>query len=1130
MSAAIAWAVAHGRMMVALLVISVIGGFVAYVGLPKEGSPNIDIPVLYVSVPLPGVSASDSERLMVRPLESKLRTIEGLKEITGIASEGHAGILLEFDFDWNKTETVADVRALVDEARAEMPADIQEPKINEINLAAFPVVTVTLSGAVPERTLQKLARDMQRELEMLTPVLEVGIAGKRDEMVEILVDPLLLEAYNVTAQELLNVVARNNRLVAAGAVRNAAGQFSVRLPGNFRTPREIYETPVKVAGDRVVTIGDIATINRTFEDPESIARFNGQPTVGLQVSKRNGENIIETVAMVKARVAEIAATWPEPLREGIAIAFSLDESRQVVDMVAQLEGSVLLAVALVILVVVLTLGSRSAVLVGLTVPTSFLLSFALLALFGMSVNNMVMFGLILAVGMLVDSAIVVGEYADVRLAEGATPEVAYSEAAQRMAWPIVSSTATTLCAFLPMLFWPGLPGQFMSNLPITLIFVLSASTLVALVFMPVLGEIMGRAAVGIGRNARGLWEAIGLRPRRRLRAIPDGQRRTWFGRLTALVVMNPVGPFLAIGGIVAAMMATVSVFGANNRGVEFFVDIEPERAIVYVRGRGNLSIEEKDRLVAEVERRVLAVEGLSAVFSFTGKPTLRGPENQGPKDAIGQVQVELAPWGQRPPGREVIADLTRRVADVPGVMTEVALQKEGPQQGKAIQLRLESDEWDRLVAAATKAADVFRQVEGLVDIDDTRPLPGIDWDLSVDREAAGRYGADIATIGVLVQLITRGALLDVIRPDDSDDELDIRVRFPGEDRVLSTLDGLRIRTEKGLVPLSNFIVRTPVPALAEISRFNGTRYMLVRADVAPGVNVNEKIAEITGRLKAAELPPVKTVFQGDQEEQAESQRFLMVAFSLALGMIFAILLAQFNSLYNSALVLSAVVMSVAGVMIGMLVMDQTFSIIMTGTGVVALAGIVVNNNIVLIDTYQAFARTMPRLEAIVRTAEQRIRPVMLTTITTMAGLAPMMFAASIDIERIGEAFAALMAAGPFSAAGWAAAYGIVVSWGAPAALWWVQLSTAVVFGLGIATVLTLIGTPAALAARVWFWAGVHAVADRVRGLALPRVMADRRLARAAARTAPPEIAWPVDDDHAPVRAAYPPRAFAEAAE
>jgi multidrug efflux pump len=1125
MTGVVAWAVARGRMILALMLLSVFGGVAAYVGLPKEGSPNIDIPVLYVSVPLPGVSAADSERLLVKPLESKLRSLENLDEMTAIAAEGHAGVVLKFDFDWDKTQTVADVRALVDEAKAEFPADAKEPTITEINLSEFPILVVTLSGDAPERTLARLAKSLQREIETLSPVLEAALAGYREELVEVVVDPLLLEAYNVTAQDLLAVVAANNALVPAGAIQAPEGRFAVRLPGSFQTERDIYRTPVKVSGDRVVTISDIASIRRTFEDAEGTARFNGEPAIAIQVKKRLGENIIDTIAQVKERVEAVRATWPEPLRDSVRVGFSMDESRQVRDMVAQLEGSVALAVALVVAAVVLTLGARSSLLVGVTIPATFLLSFALLALFGMSVNNMVMFGMILAVGMLVDAGIVVTEYADRLLDEGVEPDRAYAEAATRMFWPIASSTATTLCAFLPMLFWPGLPGKFMGTLPVTLIFVLSASMIVALIFLPVLGGVTGRIAVGLGRAARRLRAAAGLRPRAP-RPPPAPGRRTAFGRLIALVVMNPVGPLVAIGAIFALMVGVFGYFQTHSRGVEFFVETEPERAIVHVRARGNLSLAEKDALLAQVEERALGVEGLSSVFAFAGDSGFDRQGGEGPKDAIGQIQVELAPWGQRPPGAEVLADLGRAIEGVPGVLTEIAKQEEGPEQGKPIQLRLESTDWPALLAAADRVSTLFRGVEGLVAVEDTRPLPGIDWEVTVDREAAGRFGADIQTVGVLVQLVTRGALLDTIRPDDSEEEIDIRVRFPADQRTLATLEGMKMRTENGLVPLGNFLTVAPVPALAEIARFDGMRFITVKADVAPGVNVNDRIAEIARLLGDDPPEGVRFTFQGDQEEQAESQAFLVNALIAAMGLIFAILLAQFNSLYNSVLVLTAVALSFTGVMIGMLVMDQTFSIIMTGTGVVALAGIVVNNNIILIDTYQEFSATMPPLEAIVRTAEQRLRPVFLTTFTTMVGLMPMMFAASVDLSAIPAALGAVWAAGPFSGAAWSGFYGSVVQFGAPAAVWWTQLATAVVFGLGVSTVLTLVGTPAALALRVWWGSGLSAAIARFDG----RRLAERRLRRTAGRTPPPELLWDAAEEPPAARPAYPPRSYADAAE
>jgi multidrug efflux pump len=1081
------WAAARARMVLAFIVISVAAGLVSYFSLPKEGAPNIDVPVLYISVPLPGVSAPDAERLLIKPLETELRGLDGLKEMTGIASENHAGMLLEFHFGWDKQATLADVRDKVDQAEAEFPEDAETPTVSEINLSQFPILVVSLSGAVPERTLLRLAKDLQRAIESVPAVLEAELTGHRDEMVEVLIDPLKLESYNVTAQDLLTVFDRNNQLIPAGSVESATATFSVTVPGSFETLEDVHALPVKVNGDRVVRLGDVTEIRRTFEDPEGRARFNGQKSISLQVKKRIGENIIETVQAVRATVGKVVGGWPDPLRQAVNIDLSMDESSRVTDMVGQLESSVLTAVILVMIVVLAALGFRSAILVGVAIPCSFLLSFGLMAALGMSVNNMTMFGLILAVGMLVDGAIVVVEYADKRIADGTGPMSAYTEAARRMFWPIVSSTATTLCAFLPMLFWPGMPGEFMGQLPVTLIFVLTASLIVALIYLPILGGVAGRISRLLGRLRPG-GAATAPRP-------PQPYRRRAFGHVIGAIVLNPAGPFLALGLAAAAIFGVFSYYGAHNTGIEFFVKTDPERAIVYVRARGNLSLAERDRMVRAVEDAVIGVPGIAAVFAFSGGGGLEDRSGQeGPPDAIGQVQLELAPWTLRGSGDGILAEVKRRITAIPGVLAEIKLQSDGPQQGKPVQLELKSGSWTDLNLAAERARARFAATPGLINIDDTRPLPGIDWKIDVDRAAAGRFGADVATIGPLVQSVTRGAILDTYRPSDADEELDIRVRFPPGDRRLSTLDDLKVTTTKGLVPLSNFIARHPAPKLGEIKRRDGQRYFLVRADVDAGASDIATIGALEEWI-AEENPFPATVaarFTGDREEQAESQAFLVKAFAGALGLMFVILLAQFNSVYNAALVLSAVVMSIAGVLIGMLLMDQKFSIIMTGTGIVALAGIVVNNNIVLIDTFQDFARRMNPLEAIVRTAEARIRPVLLTTITTMAGLTPMMLAMSIDIASGG------------------------ISRGAPTALWWVQLATAVVFGLGIATVLTLIVTPAALAARIWLaralgfgaltvWFGLGGLLRG--GWSRSAYMRDRRLRRTIDHAGLPEIIW-----------------------
>ena len=882
---------------------------------------------------------------------------------------------------------------------------------------------------------------------------------------------------------------------------------------------------------------------------------------------------------MREEVAREQALWPPELRRAVDVVTSNDQSRTVRSMVQQLEGSVLTAIALVMIVVLATLGVRSALLVGFAIPTSFLLCFAFLAGMGISISNIVMFGLILAVGMLVDGAIVVVEYADKRLEEGAGPMAAYTDAAKRMFWPIVSSTATTLCAFLPMLFWPGVPGEFMGMLPVTLIFVLSASLVVALIYLPVMGGVAGRlsrrfagwsaALMGLpwilraalvpvtlyavflgamqllnpgylfggaspmpaalawapgaalfllGAVASGVTLGAAKRPRE-ARRVEGAHRRTPFGHVIAFLTGNPVMPVLTIAAVIGFVVATFGYFGANNNGVEFFVETEPEQAIVYVRARGNLALEEKDALLRQAEAIVLEEPGIATAFAFAGAGGLNSNDGGAgsPLDTVGRIQVETIPWEDRPAyvasgatdlpledldGNAVLDRLEARLATLPGIETEVGELAMGPGQGKPLHLRLSGDDLSVLAEAAAIVRARFKATPALVDVEDTLPLPGIDWQIDVDVEKAGRFGADVQTVGAMVQLVTRGLVLDQMRVDSSDEEIDIAVRLPEEDRLLSTLDTLKVRTADGLVPLSNFISRTPVAKLGTISRVDQDRYYDVKADIAEGetvtvdgkavpVNANERIGVLTEWLESeAPLPPgVEWEWTGDQEEQAESQAFLTTAFMGALGLMFIILLAQFNSFFNAVLVLAAVVLSVSGVLIGMLVMGQPFSIIMTGTGIVALAGIVVNNNIVLIDTYQEYARYMPRLEAIVRTAESRIRPVLLTTITTMAGLAPMMFGLSLDF--IGGGY----------------------SVDSPTALWWKQLATAVVFGLGVATFLTLLFTPSMLACRVWLSVGAYGGMRRLRALSMGRGSREARdlaLNRAAARVRGPEIVW--DDE------------------
>ncbi|QQA44433.1 efflux RND transporter permease subunit [Pelagovum pacificum] len=1245
MTGIIDWAASRARMVIAFILLSILAGAAAYVGLPKEGEPDIEIPALFVSVPFQGISAEDSETLLVKPMETELSNLDGLKTMTSTASEGYAGVSLEFEFGWDKTQTMSDVRDAMNAAEGSFPEGADNYTINEINFSEFPILIVNLTGRVPERTLLRVAKDLQDRLEGLEPVLSASMTGQRDEMLEVTIDPLRLETYNVTANELVDVVVQNNQLIAAGEIETDQGAFSLKIPSSFDEPQDVYDLVVKSDGDRQVTLGELADIRLTFEDRTSTARFDGVNTVALQVVKRKGFNIIDTSALVMEEVEAERAGWPEELRNAIQVGTSNDQSRTIASMVSQLEGSVLTAIALVMIVVLAALGTRPALLMGFAIPTSFLLCFAFLAIMEVTISNIVMFGLILAVGMLVDGAIVVVEYADKRISEGVGPMHAYTEAAKRMFWPVVSSTATTLCAFLPMLFWPGVVGEFMGMLPVTLIFVLCASLIVALVFLPVMGGITGRMSRSFGHAADGLRRALPwvvrallvpaaaaltfagamttLNPlwltggavqtggivdslpgiamflagaillsitldaaaiHRQPKKISTKRGHTPFGWLIQFLTGNPIMPLVAIGAVMAFVVGTFTYFGQNSNGVEFFADSEPEQSIVYVQARGNLSLAEKDALVRQAELAALDTTGVKTVFAFAGDGGLNSNTAgaSGPADTIGQLQLELVPWEDRPDwvrthegvtideldGNVVMDNLKAKLDEIPGIRTEILNLAMGPGSAKPVSLRLKGEDWEELTAATEEARARFESMPGLIAIEDTLPLPGIDWQIDVDVERAGQFGANVAAVGAMVQLVTRGILLDTMRVDSSDEEVEIRVRFPEQDRTLSTLDTLRVRTADGLVPLSNFITRTPVEKLAQIDRIDQERYFEVRADVEPGffkvtlppeaasdlpegsdgalgfvrriegdvrirdngqpvltapdgvqyqlshlndgvtlaqleeaiggdarfvpVNPNERIGELTTWLDGDEALPgdISYEWAGDQADQEESQQFLVVAFAGAMGLMFIILLAQFNSFYNAVLVLLAVVLSTTGVLIGMLVMDQAFSIIMTGTGIVALAGIVVNNNIVLIDTYQEYAAYMPRIQAIVRTAEERLRPVLLTTITTMAGLTPMMFGLSIDF------------------------FGGGYSLGSPTALWWTQLATAVVFGLGIATVLTLIFTPSMLALRVWATTYARWIARFLARLSFGRgskAAQDWALNREARRIKHPEIIWTPDE-------------------
>lgn len=1023
----------RSRATLAVLVLLLIAGAYAYTAIPKESSPDIDIPMIYVSMYLEGISPEDSERLLLRPMEQELSAIEGVKEMRATGYTGGGFVLLEFQAGFDKETALDDVQNAVDQARPDLPESMDsDPKVTEVNFSLFPVLAVTLSGDVPERTLVRLARDLQDKIESLPTVLEVNIAGDREELVEIVVDPVLIESYGLNGAEILQFFQRSNRLVAAGEMDTGAGRFSIQVPGLFENVADVMDMPLRTEGDSVIRVKDIAKLRRTFKDANNIARINGQRAVALNVVKRTGENIIETIEAVQDLVETERGFWPD----GVQVNYILDQSDDIRTMLSDLQNNIISAVLLVMIVIVAAMGLRAAGLVGIAIPSSFLSGVLIIFLMGLTVNVVVLFALILSVGMLVDGAIVVTEYADRKMAEGLPKKEAYAMAAKRMAWPITASTATTLAAFAPLLFWPGIVGEFMKYMPVTLIAVLGSSLFVALVFMPVLGSIFGKAGAAADPETM-----------KHLAAADNGDIHDIRG-FTGLYVRFLEGALRFPGFILLAtvglLVGVQMLYGALGKGVEFFPDIEPKAASVLVHARGNLSVAEKDTLVEKVEQRIFGIEGIKVFYTESGKQSEQGNENMA-EDVIGKITIEFTEWDTRKTANAILQDIRDMTADIPGIMVEAREQEEGPPTGKAVQVQISSRFPEKLDPAVETVRAALEEIGGFIDVEDSRPLPAIEWELAVDRAQASKFGIDISLIGDYVRMVTNGLEVSEYRPDDSDDEIDIVIRYPLEERTIDALNNIRIETAAGSVPIVNFVERVPQPATGLVNRVDARRVMSVKADLPPGINIDSKVKAIRTWLennKDRLDPSVKIEFKGEDEDQREAQTFLIKAFIIALFMMAIILVTQFNSFYSAFLILFAVVMSTIGVMIGLLITQQPFGIIMSGVGVISLAGIVVNNNIVLIDTFDHLRRRgLETREAILRTGAQRLRPVLLTTVTTVLGLMPMVLQLNIDFMAR------------------------IVSHGAPSTQWWVQLSTAVVFGLTFSTLLTLIVTPCALILR-----------------------------------------------------------------
>lgn len=1023
-------AINRHRTVIMLFTLLLITGAATLYTIPKESSPDVTIPNVYVSVSHDGISPEDADTLLYEPLETQLQGLEGLKEMISTATFGHLSIQLEFYSNVDIDNALEDVRNKVNDAVGELPTDSKEPVIREINVALFPVMVVTVSGDVDEHVLYMTADALKKRIESLPGVLEVDIKGKREQVAELIIDPAKMDNYGLSLSEVGQLLRNNSLLVATEDINNEAGRFSVKIPGRVNDIEGLLRLPIKSVGDQLVLFEDVAVGRLAFKDPATGARVNGQRAVTLEIKKRIGANIIETLDEVRAITTAAQGVIPE----GVHIGAIQDASKEIRTMLNDLFNSVLVATILVFLLILGSLGVRSSMLVGLAIPGAFLMGIMAINTMGDTLNMVVLFALILSVGMLVDSAIVVVEYADRRLAEGASPKIAYTEGARRMAWPIIASTATTLAVFLPLLFWPGIMGGFMKYLPLTLLFTLSGSMIMALIVIPAIGKVLGRSDHH-DQTSLDVIVAAEKGEFDKMSGFSAG-----YVKLLRKALQNPG---LTCASVLAAVAISFTVYGFKGHGSEFFPDVDVDVAMVDVRARGNLSFAEREALVREVEYEIFDMEEIDAIYTSVFVRAPQGGMESTPADLVGRIQLELIDWQSRRTADEILSDIEQRTAHLPGIVIETRKKEGGPAGGAPIQLQLSARSEDAIIPMLEQVLPLLQKDPDLKDIRDDRPLDGVEWRLDIDREQAVRYGASVAEVGSLIRMVTGGQIITQFQPDYSDEELDILLRYPEHKRTIDLFTDINIKTPKGLVPLSQLVTRVPINRTGDIVRVDGKRRYLITANVTDGVNPNAKLAEIGEALKQFDWQSagVEPKFRGDFEQQEETGFFLLSAFSIAIFMMVTLLVTQFNSFYQAGLIMSAIVLSVAGVLMGLLIRGEPFGVVMSGVGVIALAGIVVNNNIVLIDTYNQIRQTgVHAFDAALRTGAVRMRPVLLTAVTTIVGLIPMVMQWNIDLIHR------------------------EISAGAPSSQWWTQLSTAIAGGLTFATVLTLIFTPALL---VW---------------------------------------------------------------
>ena len=1008
---------AKTTLLLALMVI--IAGSYARQEIPIAAAPNVQLPFITVSVFLDGASPNDTSRLIARPLENRLKTVTGVKNIRSTSYLSFARIFLEFEVGFDIDQALVDVKQGVEEIKYQLPLEAEDPQIEEYSEASFPVMNISIVGGQSIRQKVFYARELKDRIEPIEQILEVNMTGAPEEVLEGVINKAKMESYGVTLSDIYYSVSNNNLIIPGGKQDTGRGSFNIEVPSIIESAKDVYAIPVKVTKDAIVTLGEIATVKRTFKDFTSYARVNGQDAVTLEVSLRESANAIDASNAIRSILKDFESTLPDNLK----IEVSNDDTVYANLMVKELNGNIIAAVILIMVLIIASMGIRVSMLVGLSIPFCFLMTYLILYGLDMEVNFLVMMGLLLGMGMLIDGSIVITEYADKKISEGLSRIEGYTISAKRMFFPIIASTGTTLAAFIPIMFWPGFTGQFMRYLPITIFFVLSASLFYSLIVIPVLGSYFGQKNSALNdKDTDHVSIFIRL--------------TEWYGKYIKKFVTNPVETIIAVVSILAIIIMSYIFSG---KGTIYFAIVDPVQANISIKARGNFSALETKEIIEKVEERFLEVEGIKNVY-------LRSGTNwwESGADRIGGGFIETLEPSQRDiSGFQIMDNLVSSTKDLPGIAVEVEADLGGPSFDSPIELDVYGSTEDSVNYAVNIIENYMRNdMKGLINIFSSKAYPSVEWSVEVDKQKAAQLGVSVSDVGALVQMLTNGFKVGEYRPDDAKDEVEIRARFPESDRTITGIRDLNVVTKKGTVPVSSFINVVPKENRQTVNRKNGKYFQEVGAGTLDESKVSSKVAELDNWLKTAYLGEgISYSFGGMAEETEEVNTFMITAGITAVFIMLLMLITQFNSFYQSFIILSSVAISFVGVLLGLLITGKSFSTTMTGLSIVTLAGIVVNNNIVLIDTFNRLKEEAPHLEAskhIIEACKQRLRPIILTSLTTIFGLLPLAMGISLDIIS----------------------RDILV--GSRIVDWWSNLAVSIVFGLGFSTFVTLILTPAIL--------------------------------------------------------------------